>query len=63
MGCGELVLLALAHGLLLLPPPCASAVDRGQFPGNFLFGTSTSAYQVRSLPWTGCFSGFCQPPT
>lgn len=37
------VALLLAHGLL----PCASAVDRGDFPENFLFGTSTSAYQVR----------------
>ncbi|KAK8449183.1 hypothetical protein SEVIR_7G173101v4 [Setaria viridis] len=45
MGGGELVLLALAHGLLLLP--CASAVDRGQFPDNFLFGASTPAYQVQ----------------
>jgi hypothetical protein len=33
----------LAHELL----PCASAIDRTQFPPNFLFGTSTSAYQVR----------------
>lgn len=44
---GELVALlavAVAHGLL----PCASAIGRGQFPDNFLFGTSTSAYQVRS---------------
>ncbi|RLM73066.1 putative inactive beta-glucosidase 14 [Panicum miliaceum] len=40
---GELVaLLLLAHGLL----PCAWAVGRGQFPDNFLFGTSTSAYQI-----------------
>ncbi|CAN6268518.1 unnamed protein product [Urochloa humidicola] len=39
----ELALLALAHGLLL---PCASAVDRGHFPDKFLFGTSTSAYQI-----------------
>ncbi|KAK3144273.1 hypothetical protein QOZ80_4AG0310850 [Eleusine coracana subsp. coracana] len=40
----ELVWLALvlAHGLL----PCASSVVRGDFPPNFLFGTSTSAYQV-----------------
>ncbi|OEL22948.1 putative inactive beta-glucosidase 14 [Dichanthelium oligosanthes] len=38
-----LVLLALAAGLL---PSRASAVDRGQFPDNFLFGTSTSAYQI-----------------
>nr|CAB3487623.1 unnamed protein product [Digitaria exilis] len=36
------VALLLAHGLL----PCASAVDRGDFPENFLFGTSTSAYQI-----------------
>jgi beta-glucosidase len=41
-----LLALVLAHGLL----PCASAVDRGQFPDNFLFGTSTSAYQVRPAP-------------
>ncbi|GJN27054.1 hypothetical protein PR202_gb15037 [Eleusine coracana subsp. coracana] len=40
----ELVWLALvlAHGLL----PCASSVHRGDFTPNFLFGTSTSAYQV-----------------
>ncbi|KAK3142091.1 hypothetical protein QOZ80_4BG0342100 [Eleusine coracana subsp. coracana] len=39
----ELVWLALvlAHGLL----PCASSVHRGDFTPNFLFGTSTSAYQ------------------
>jgi hypothetical protein len=37
--------LALAHGLLLLP--CLSKVHRGDFPPDFLFGTSTSAYQVR----------------
>jgi hypothetical protein len=36
---------ALAHGLLLLP--CSSKVHRGDFPPDFLFGTSTSAYQVR----------------
>lgn len=35
-------LLVLAPGIL----QCASAVDRGQFPSDFLFGTSTSAYQV-----------------
>jgi len=34
----------LAHELL----PCASsAIDNTQFPPDFLFGTSTSAYQVR----------------
>jgi hypothetical protein len=39
------LLLLLAHELL--PCPCAaSALDRGQFPDSFLFGTSTSAYQV-----------------
>ncbi|XP_021318919.1 probable inactive beta-glucosidase 14 isoform X3 [Sorghum bicolor] len=33
----------LAHQLL----PCASsAIDRNQFPPDFLFGTSTSAYQI-----------------
>ena len=36
--------LFLAQELLL----CASsAIDRTQFPPDFLFGTSTSAYQVR----------------
>ncbi|GJN02361.1 hypothetical protein PR202_ga19703 [Eleusine coracana subsp. coracana] len=41
---GELAWLALvfAHGLL----PYALAVNRGDFPPNFLFGTSTSAYQI-----------------
>ncbi|TVU15280.1 hypothetical protein EJB05_38791, partial [Eragrostis curvula] len=42
---GELAWLALllVHALLV---PCASAVvGRGDFPPNFLFGTSTSAYQ------------------
>jgi len=39
------LLLLLAHELL--PCPCAaSALDRGQFPDSFLFGTSTSAYQI-----------------
>ncbi|KAK8449178.1 hypothetical protein SEVIR_7G173000v4 [Setaria viridis] len=38
-----LALFLLAHQGLL---PCASAVDRGEFPENFLFGTSTSAYQI-----------------
>ena len=45
---GELVVwvaLLLAHELL--PCPGASTVGRGQFPDDFLFGTSTSAYQVR----------------
>ena len=44
---GVIIVLAffLAHELL----PCASssAIDRTQFPPDFLFGTSTSAYQVR----------------
>jgi beta-glucosidase len=41
---GELVVwlaLLLAHELQ--PCPGASAVGRGQFPDDFLFGTSTSA--------------------
>ncbi|TVU15273.1 hypothetical protein EJB05_38784 [Eragrostis curvula] len=37
------LLLLLAHGLL----SCASSsVDRGDFPPNFVFGASTSAYQI-----------------
>ncbi|CAD6344168.1 unnamed protein product [Miscanthus lutarioriparius] len=43
---GVIIVLAffLAHELL----PCASssAIDRTQFPPDFLFGTSTSAYQI-----------------
>ncbi|OEL22949.1 putative inactive beta-glucosidase 14 [Dichanthelium oligosanthes] len=39
------IALLLAHELL----PCASAVDRAHFPPNFLFGTSTSAYQARTI--------------
>jgi beta-glucosidase len=40
------VWLALLLSRQLLPCSCASALDRGEFPDNFLFGTSTSAYQV-----------------
>jgi len=45
---GELVVwvaLLLAHELLPCPG-AAAAGGRGQFPDDFLFGTSTSAYQI-----------------
>nr|CAB3485115.1 unnamed protein product [Digitaria exilis] len=43
---GELVWLALLLAHELLPCPCVLAIDRGEFPEDFLFGTSTSAYQI-----------------
>ncbi|CAN6268522.1 unnamed protein product [Urochloa humidicola] len=39
-------LLAGACCWLLLLVPCASAVNRSDFPPSFLFGTVTSAYQI-----------------
>ena len=45
MGAGVVIVLSLLLAPELLPR--ASAVDRSEFPENFLFGTSTSAYQVR----------------
>lgn len=45
-----LLLLLSAHQLL----SCVSAIDRSQFPPNFLFGTSTSAYQVPRMTHRTC---------
>ncbi|CAD6260294.1 unnamed protein product [Miscanthus lutarioriparius] len=44
MGAGVVIVLSLLLAPELLPR--ASAVDRSEFPENFLFGTSTSAYQI-----------------
>nr|CAB3487625.1 unnamed protein product [Digitaria exilis] len=43
---GEFVWLAVLLAHELLPCPCVLAIDRGEFPEDFLFGTSTSAYQI-----------------
>jgi hypothetical protein len=45
MAAGVVIVLSLLLAPELLPR--ASAVDRSEFPEDFLFGTSTSAYQVR----------------
>jgi hypothetical protein len=44
MAAGVVIVLSLLLAPELLPR--ASAVDRSEFPEDFLFGTSTSAYQV-----------------
>jgi hypothetical protein len=45
MAAAWLVVLLTVHRLLHLSG--VSAVDRSQFPPDFLFGTSSSAYQAR----------------
>ena len=44
---GVIIVLAFFLAHELLPFASSSAIDRTQFPPDFLFGTSTSAYQVR----------------
>jgi beta-glucosidase len=49
--------MAAATGMIMLAAalaivaPSARALDRGDFPPGFLFGTGTSAYQV--ISWCG----------
>jgi hypothetical protein len=41
------VLLAVAAMAALAPPAASGELGRNVFPPGFLFGTATSAYQVR----------------
>ena len=53
-----LKVFAVIELVLLIVHPCAYALSRDQFPPDFVFGASTSAYQVLLSPFLSFFTLF-----
>jgi len=53
-----LKVFAVIELVLLIVHPCAHGLSRDQFPPDFVFGASTSAYQVLLSPFLSSFTLF-----